>query len=306
MNKGLFSKMVFLGLVLCVVISLAAYGCEPAPTAPTTTTTTPTGTTIKTGGIVRYSYYRDGTVIGYPPKWSSPVEYSIFPLAIENLAYFDKVGNVVPGLATSWKADYATKSITVELRKGIKFHDGTDFNAQAAKWNIDQYILAKKADILLKSVDIIDDYNIRVNLPSWDSECVWKLMYFAGSMISPTAFEKAGTTQKEREDWATSNPVGTGPFLFVSKQRDVKTVFKKNPNYWQKDRPYVDGVEYVIIADPLVQMAALKAGEIDAICDATPMNASTLKSAYNIKMAPAMGGVYLPWGDSCPRIITIQ
>ena len=150
--------------------------------------------------------------------------------AIENLAYFDDKGGVTtPGLATSWKSDYATKSITVELRKGVKFHDGTDFNAAAAKWNIDQYILAKKADILIKSVDIIDDYNIRVNLPSWDSDCIWKLMYYAGAMISPTAFEKAGTTQKEREDWALTNPVGTGPFIFVSKQRDVKTYSRRIP-----------------------------------------------------------------------------
>jgi peptide/nickel transport system substrate-binding protein len=296
--SNLPKQLVFLLLGLCTIITIIAIGCAPAPSTPTAPAS-PTGTQIKMGGVPKFSFSRDASVIGYPPKWSSPVEYAYYPCAIENLGYFDEKGGVVPGLATDWKADYATKTITVTLRKGIKFHDGTDFNATAAKWNIDQYIAAKKADILISSCDVIDDSTIRINMPSWDSDCVWKMLYYAGAMISPTSFQKAGADDKARQDWALTNPVGTGPFIFVSKQRDVKTIFKKNPAYWQAGKPYLDGFEWDVIADPLVQVASLKSGEIDAICDCSPKDASGLKAAgYNIKLAPGQGGAYLNWGNS--------
>ena len=150
-------------------------------------------------------------------------------------------GDVTPWLAESYKVADDLTSITFSLRKGVKFHDGTDFNAQAA-------------------VDVIDDYTIRVNLKSWTNTVLSSFADSPGSwMVSPTAYEKNGV------DWMRNNPVGTGPFKFVSFQRDVNYEVTKNPDYWIKDRPYLDGIEIKYIADPMTQQAALQAGEADML-----------------------------------------
>ena len=65
------------------------------------------------------------------------------------------------------------KTITLTLRKGVKFHDGTDFNAEAAKWNLDQCVQAGTYGTeKIKSVDIVDDFTVRINLSEWDSTVV--------------------------------------------------------------------------------------------------------------------------------------
>jgi ABC-type transport system substrate-binding protein len=87
--------------------------------------------------------------------------YSLAKPALEALVAVKKGGILVPLLATSWTADPAAKTMTFNLRKGVKFHDGTDFNAQAVKWNWELIMAAKKAPNF-KSVEVIDDYTIRV------------------------------------------------------------------------------------------------------------------------------------------------
>jgi peptide/nickel transport system substrate-binding protein len=78
-------------------------------------------------------------------------------------------------------------------------------------------------------------------------------------MISPTAFEAHG------KEWCEKNPVGTGPFKFVSWERDVAIKYERNPDYWQKGKPYLDKVEFLIIADPMVRLASFESGEIDIL-----------------------------------------
>ena len=129
------------------------------------------------------------------------------------------------------------KSITFNLRKGVKFHDGSDFNAEVAKWNLDNMIKAEaSAFASWASVDIIDDYTIRVNFTKWQSTLP---MSFAegnpwAPMVSKAAFEKNGL------EWMRANPVGTGPFKFESFQLDASLKVVRNPDYWIKGKPYLD------------------------------------------------------------------
>jgi peptide/nickel transport system substrate-binding protein len=177
---------------------------------------------------------------------------------IEPLLHVDGKGNIIPCLAESYKFADDLKSITFNLRKGVKFHDGTDFNAKAAKWNLDNQI-ARKNVPYWNSVDIIDDYTIRLNLNQWSNTIVTGLDSNASWMVSPTAFDKNGA------DWMRNNPVGTGPFKFVSFSRDVSYKAVKNPDYWVKGRPYLDAVEILYVGDPMTQKAALQAGEADVL-----------------------------------------
>ena len=205
------------------------------------------------GGTLRISDYTDGVSIGYPPKLLRAQGNRQVAPAIETLFRIDKTGKLVPWLATGFKENAVAKTLTITLRKGIKFHDGTDFNAEAVKWNLDQSISAhSQGTEKLRSIDIIGDYTVRINLAAWDSTITSSLTLTLGMMISPTAYKKNG------EEWCARNPVGTGPFQFVSWEKDVRTTYKKYEGYWQKGKPYLDRVEWIPIADSLTRQLSFK------------------------------------------------
>jgi peptide/nickel transport system substrate-binding protein len=166
----------------------------------------------------------------------------------------------VPWLATSWDLAKDSSSITFHLRKGVKFHDGSNFDAKAVKFNYDA-LIAKKVSVARnwKSVDVVDDYTVRVNLSAYTNLMYTDFAQGNAFIVSPTAYEKHGL------EWMRENPVGTGPFILESYTHDVNAMFKRNPNYWQEGKPYLDGIEAVWFAEQLTAAAALEAGDIDAI-----------------------------------------
>ncbi|MFC1533126.1 ABC transporter substrate-binding protein [Thermodesulfobacteriota bacterium] len=181
------------------------------------------------------------------------------------------MGRILPWLATGWKIASDKKSITFTLRKGVKFHDGTDFNAEAAKWNMDQMKAKKKSGTSVwSSIDIIDDYTIRVNIKSFENS-VLNNMTSNTTMISPSAFKTKGI------DWVRWHPIATGPFKFVSFKRDVVTKYKRNENYWQKGKPYLDEIELQYVKDPMTQSAVIQRGEGDLL------RTDSGKLAYDLK-----------------------
>jgi peptide/nickel transport system substrate-binding protein len=218
--------------------------------------------------------------------------------AIETLIRLDEGGNPIPWLATKWEISSDQRKIILHLRQGVKFHDGTPFNAQAAKWNFDEYRSKAIQGVEMKkveSVDVVDEYTIRLNLSATDNLLIHYLAIFPGMMISPTAFEKNGG-----KDWAIRNPVGTGPFTFKSWQRDVKVVYKRFDGYWQKGQPYLDGVEFQIIVDPMVKSAALKKGEVNVAVEIAPQEAANLakESGLTISTTARPEGLWWFAGDN--------
>ena len=148
---------------------------------------------------------------------------------------------------------------------------------------------------LVKSVDVVDDYTIKLTLKKWDSTIDGEVLYFAGNMISPQSFQANG------QAWADKNPIGTGPFKFVSWTRDVGIKYQKNPNYWQQGKPYLDGIEFVEIADPMVAMAALDRREIDILESPSAKDAVTLRATgkyINIDLNYSGLGFYTVVPDS--------
>jgi peptide/nickel transport system substrate-binding protein len=241
------------------------------------------------GGTLRVTYTQDGNSIGLPGKATNTTVTTQSRPAIETLFRVDKTGNVTPWLATDYKNDTAAKTITMSLRKGVKFHDGTDFNAAAVKWNLDQAMALKLAGTqTFKSVDVVDDYTIRISLTAWDSTIISNFTAIPGMIVSPAAYKKNG------EEWAMKNPVGTGPFTFVSWDRDVKTTFKKYPDYWQKGKPYVDAVEWIPINNVTTRMMSFKSGDIDVVPTLDPKDLADLeKAGYLINKATASNVVSL-------------
>jgi peptide/nickel transport system substrate-binding protein len=256
---------------------------QPAATttAKPATTTAPVSTAVtpKTGGILKIGTEVDATVLGNPPKQTTVQDTITSKTCVEALGRYDAKGIMVPWLADSWKIDAANKTITLTLKKGIVFHDNTPFNAAAVKWNLDRFMAAKRAEFPAGTVvTVIDDYNLQLVLTTWDNTAIIGMGYFAGPQVSPTAWQKSAATDADREAWATLNPVGTGPFQFVSWQKTVKQVYKKFPNYWIKGQPYLDGIEWTFFADPTVMQAAYLNKEIDVVYILSPINANNLKS----------------------------
>ena len=127
---------------------------------------------------------------------------------------------------------------------------------------------------------------MRINLTEWDNTVLSNLAQSLGMMISPTAFKKNG------EEWAAKNPIGTGPFQFVSWEKDIRTVYKKFDGYWQKGKPYLDGIEWVIMADPLTRMLSFKKGEVDVALSIAAKDMSGLsQEGYVVSRRPPPSGV---------------
>ncbi len=209
------------------------------------------------GGVLRIVDFPPGSPIGVPWEIIGISICSAIP-ALESLVRMDRAGTAQPFLAESWKVAPDKKSITFKIRKGVKFHDGTDLNAEAVRFNLQSILDAKiGAAMEWASIEAIDDYTVQINLKAYDNRIFVSLAGTMGSIISPTYFKKNGI------DAARWHPVGTGPFEFVSFERDVATKYKKFNGYWDKGKPYLDGVEIRYMRDPQTIKASLLADEIE-------------------------------------------
>lgn len=192
-----------------------------------------------------------------------------------------------PGLAESWEVSPDGLRYTFYLRKGVKFHDGTDFNAEAVEFNIRrvwdpdfEYYDARSAGNLektygyLKEINVIDPYTIELVLEKPFSPFL--RMLAQGSMgsagiVSPTALKEWGN------DLFAEHPVGTGPFKFEERVRGQKIVLSRNDDYWG-DKPYLDRVIFRPIPDAAARVTALETGEVDVIAVPPPDAVENLKA----------------------------
>jgi peptide/nickel transport system substrate-binding protein len=293
---GQMKKLIFASLVLVLMAGLVLTGCAqtkaPETTQATTKATTsappPTTAQPQYGGTFRLIIEAGPPSIGWPQGLSGPSDETT-QVFCEGLLKGDAQGNYKPWLAESYEIAPDHSSITFKIRKGVKFHDGTDFNAQAAKWNLD-WVLKPGPRMLppmVKSIDLVDDYTIRVNVSPYTNTILYYLADY-NYMVSPTAYEKNG------QDWMMTHPVGTGPFIFESFQRDVRTVGVKNPNYWVKGLPYLDKIEILYVTDYMTRKAAMQAGEADATRTEFGKEAAEMKDiGLNVKtLCNAVIGFY--------------
>jgi peptide/nickel transport system substrate-binding protein len=258
---------------------------KPATSAPATTTVTP-----KSGGTLRIYQGSNPNSLGYPVT-SVGRDYFASYFCVESLFKTDKDGIIIPALATSYKLDPGAKTVILTLRQGVKFHDGSDFNAAVCKWNLDLYRTSAKNELKsVASVDVIDDYTVRLNLSDFQNTIISQFSVYAGAMISKAAFDANGG-----QAWCEKNPVGTGPFKFASWVKDISIKYTRFDGYWG-GKPFLDGVNLTIYADMNVGLLDLQSGNLDI--------SSILPQA--IKQILATGNYYtvtLPTGQ-CPNYVT--
>jgi ABC-type transport system substrate-binding protein len=233
----------------------ATSSASAKPTTPATSATASVPAANKYGGILKLPLtVGPSTPLGYMAEAAND-SYSYSKPALEPLVGLKLGGIVSPVLATSWDIDPAAKTMVFHLRKGVKFHDGSDFNAAVVKWNYDLMMAAKKAPNF-DSVVVVDDYTIKITVKKYQNTDLTGMSSGAFNIISKASFDKNGI------EYTRTHPVGTGPFKFVEYVRDSKLTYTKNPDYWDTGKPYVDGVVYNVVAEETVRKIMFQRGDL--------------------------------------------
>ena len=256
---------------------------------------TATGTPAFAQGTLRIAMTATDvpTTTGVPNNGFEGVRFMGFTgfdsLVLWDLSKADKAADIVPGLAESWQQDTTDRKKWVfKLRQGVKFHDGTPFDADAAMWNLDRTFKqdSKQFDAQGSAINrgrptyIADNGYRKIDAGTIEFTTTRPISYFPYVLttvffVSPTAFEKAGS-------WAefAKAPVGTGPFKVANFKPRISVELIKNPDYWDKNRiPKLDKVVLFPMPEANTRLAALRSGQVDWIEVPPPDGIDGLKKA---------------------------
>jgi peptide/nickel transport system substrate-binding protein len=300
-------------LASAVAIALALSACAPvapAPSAPPTKPTTQAAQPAPTQAAAKPAAEqprKGGTLVvaleAEPGTLDNSVGTGYHTSIIQRLVYetltaYDLTSTadvlpIKPSLAESWQLSPDGKVYTWKLRQGVKFHDGTPFDSEAVKWNFERasdpnhpmYFdkgrgTSSQIFSLIEKMEAPDPTTFRITLKeprAYFLNLFDKVPMFIGS---PTAIKKWGN------DEFGNNPVGTGPYRFVSRESGSRIVLERNNDYWGT-APYLDKIIVRGIAEPTARVVALQTGEVDFINDVAPDQIEGLKKNPEIEISQA-------------------
>jgi ABC-type transport system substrate-binding protein len=251
----------------------------------------------KRGGILKVSCPGNPSSLD-PYTGGSGFDHSYLYTMFDTLVEFDYATlKAKPGLAASW--NYSDpQTLVMNLQQNVVFHDGTPFNAEAAKANLDRGRTDQRSNIkgdlsTIDSVAISGPNQITIKLKQPDTALPLILADRAGMMSSPKAVQDLGKDHDRK-------PVGTGAWKFVSFNDGEKVVVTRNEKYWRPGRPYLDGLELNVIPELATGLRSVIAGENDFVYALTPQQKALIDRARNVASAtgPTLGcfGVYFNTG----------
>ncbi len=247
----------------------------------------------KTGGVLIWG--RGGDSVSLDPARtddgeSAKVNASIF----EGLVRFqDKSTEVEPALASSWETSEDGKKWTFHLRRRVRFHDGTPFNAKAVMFSFFRQIDPKhpfyRKDFAnaatfeyVKTVEALDEYTVRISLEKFYAPFLYNLAEpTAAPIVSPTALRKWG------DDFG-KHPVGTGPFRFENWIPGDRIILVRNENHW-KSPPYLKGVVFKTIINNKNRMLELKTAGIHGMDGIDPGAVKKIRASGDIELEMQTG-----------------
>jgi peptide/nickel transport system substrate-binding protein len=227
------------------------------------------------GGVLKLIATQSPQVLSYVPAMGPQDHTAVFPggeRLVDTTRERQTTSGFEPVLAEKIDEDVKGLKITWHIRKGVKFHDGSDLDAEVVRWNFQQMIDAKALphSQFFKGMRVTDKHTLVMDLKEYSNQLVgdwgWQPV-----ITSKAAWDKAsGGDLAKGKEWARTNIVGTGPFILKEYKRDVHLIWVKNPNYWRKGRPYLDGIEVRYIPDSVTANAMTLAKEVDVWETAPP------------------------------------
>lgn len=239
------------------------------------------------GGILKVAIPNQPSNLD-PTKPINFIGRKVLENVVDRLVRLDEKLKAQPELAVSWKAVSATEYVFT-LRRGVKYHDGTDFNAQAVKAYFDHILDSNTRSprrsnfTQIAEVQVVDDYTVRFVLSAPFAPFLAQLSEW-GFMISPTQLARSPQTLAEK-------PIGTGPYRVDRWVRDDHVRLVRNPNYWEAGLPYLDEIIFEVIPDGAVRVTNLRTGRVHIAADVPARDVQSLKDDAKFKIAamPAPG-----------------
>jgi peptide/nickel transport system substrate-binding protein len=308
--------------IVALTLAIALTNCNRSSTNQTSNTPSPS---VNQPGVISQGtlvYGAGGEPVNLEPGNiedgnSLIVQKQIYDHLIE---FKSGTTDLEPGLATEWKPSEGGKVWTFKLRQGVMFHDGTDFDAEAVRFNVDRwwnpkseygYREAGKTYIIWQNLfggfkgtpesllqDVVVEGKDTIKFVLKQPFAIFPSVIAAGyfGIASPTAIKKA----QARYGTPSSFAVGTGPFIFREWRTGDRIVLAKNPNYWKKGLPKSEQVIFRFITDPAARLVQLRAGVIDLTVDLTPDQLQEVQQDPNLEaiLRPSFNVGYLALNPS--------
>ncbi|MCM3723319.1 ABC transporter substrate-binding protein [Solibacillus isronensis] len=309
MRKG---KLYLVSLMMLLIMSLflAACGADDAETSSSepsndsssnTDSSTTDNSSSSTPQVLVFGRGADSVSLD-PGIVTDGESFKVTQNLFETLLNFGEQDTTInPGLAKEWEVSEDGLTYTFQLQEGVKFHDGTDFNAEAVIKNINRWKGGKEEDFyyfnsmfkaegedIIKDVTAEGDYTVVFTLSRPQAPFLKNLAMSPFGIGSPTAFEAAG-------DKFGDNPVGTGPFKFTEWKRNDSITIEKFEDYWQEGFPKLDKVIFRSIPDNSARLNELMAGNIDLADGINPSDGKTVEGDSTLQLIerPSMNIGYL-------------
>ncbi len=256
-------------------------------------------------GVVNYGWaaQKGGTLIYAqtanfetfdPPVVNDNNSEEVNSMVYDNLLRLTPELKIKGQLAEKWETSQDGMAWTFWIRKGVKFHDGTELDAEAVKSNFDRWLGPEKPfksnslfAPVVKSVEVVDKYRMRLHLKAPFSSLPAYLAHPAAAIGSPTHFKKHGVN-------VAANPSGSGPFQFKEWVKGDHVTLVRNENYWD-GAPYLDGIIIKPVSEESTRVMQLQAGQIHVATQIPPEVLPQLKKdpKLSLYITPTNIGLYV-------------
>jgi peptide/nickel transport system substrate-binding protein len=259
-------------LAILTTLALVLGACAGTPGTGTTggtATGSPGAATVNRGGTVTFGLEND--VSNLDPMMSGLfVDRNIHYAMYDSLVRVTPQGEIIGWLAEKWTTTDEGKTVTFNLRQGVKYHDGSVFDAESVKWNLERYINTKGSlrtgDLAsIASVTVVDPATVKLSLKSAFSPLLGALVDRAGMMVSKKVVDTMGAD-------FTLKPfkAGTGPFILTEAVKNDHYTLERNPDWWGKDAagnklPFLDKIIVKPILEPDVRLTNLRTGDVQVL-----------------------------------------